>query len=78
MSRTVSENFGKHSRKVSMLINTTRQEERIIEKVMERAASRVAGVSDIDCIVKIIERLDAVITDKDAMIKRLQQGHKVL
>jgi len=78
MSRTVSENFGKHSRKVSMLINTTRQEERIIEKVMERAAARVAGVSDIDCIVKIIERLDASITEKDAMIKRLQQGHKVL
>jgi hypothetical protein len=61
-----------------MLINTTRQEERLIEKVTERAAGRLAGVSDIDCIVKIIERLDAEIAAKDAMIKRLQQGHKVL
>lgn len=78
MSRTVSENFGKHSRKVSMLINTTRQEERDIDGIVARSERRDVEIADVDTLVTIIERLDAVITDKDAMIKRLQQGHKVL
>lgn len=78
MSRTVSENFGKHSRKVSMLINTTRQEERDIDSIASLPARSINGPSDTDKLIKIIERLDAVITDKDAMIKRLQQVQKVL
>ena len=73
MSRTVLENFGKHSRKVSMLINTTRQEDRDLEKILSSTKN-----GTIDALVRIIERLDAAITEKDAMIKRLQQGHKVL
>ena len=65
-------------KKGKMLINTKLQEERIIDKVSTKAIERHVSLSDIDALVAIIERLDAVITDKDAMIKRLQQGHKVL
>ena len=61
-----------------MLINTTRQEERVIDTSMTHAIERSASLRDVDALVKIIERLDAVITDKDAMIKRLQQVQKVL
>ena len=78
MSRTASKNFGKHSRKVSMLINTTRQEEREIDRIFDGLKNRGPVESEVRSLVTIIERLDAVITDKDAMIKRLQQGHKVL
>lgn len=78
MSRTVSENFGKPSRKVSMLINTTQQEERVIDTAMTHAIERSASLRDVDALVAIIQRLDAVITEKDAMIKRLQQVPKVL
>ncbi len=78
MSRTVSENFEKPSRKVSMLINTTRQEEREIDRIFDGLKNRGPVESEVRSLVTIIERLDSVITDKDAMIKRLQQGHKVL
>ena len=78
MSRTVLENFGKHSRKVSMLINTTRQEEREIDRIFDGMKNRGPVESEVRSLVTIIERLDSVITEKDATIKRLQQGHKVL
>jgi hypothetical protein len=74
MSRTVSENFEKHSRKESMLINTTRQEEIAIDGILAKIPNYDASKADVDTLITIIERLDAVITDKDAMIKRLQQG----
>mgnify|MGYP006328182471 CR=1 FL=1 len=46
-----------------MLINATMQEERIIDKVMTKAIERLVSLSDIDSLVAIIERLDAVITE---------------
>jgi len=61
-----------------MLINTTRQEERTIDGIVAKIPNFDASKADVDSLITIIERLDAVITDKDAMIKRLQQGHKVL
>lgn len=78
MSRTVSENFGKLSRKVSMLINTTRQEESVIDGIVAKIPNFDASKQDVDALITIIDRLDAVITEKDAMIKRLQQVPKVL
>jgi len=49
-----------------------------VDNIVAKSETLDIGSSDVDTLVTIIERLDSIITDKDVMIKRLQQAHKVL